>query len=204
MIKDLYDEPNDVKWKAESIMSAKYVCGYCGALVSSEKGMPITEQGDYSTRPQKGNYGVYVCTNCHMPTFLYEDIQVPGSRFGAPVKNVPDNVNSIYEEARSSYAANAYTGVVLLCRTLLMHVGVDFGADTGKSFQYYVTYLKEKGYVSIRSNEWVDEIRKYGNTSTHEIKINTKVEAQTILQFCEMLLKMNYEYPSIVKHEQND
>ena len=40
--------------------------------------------------------------------------------------------------------------------------------------------------------------RQFGNQANHEIRINTKEEAKRIIKFCEMILKLNYEYPSIV------
>lgn len=130
-----------------------------------------------------------------MPTFLYEGIQVPGNRYGNSVNNVPDRIDKVYEEARSCYAANAYTGTVLLCRKLLMHVAVDLGADDNLKFIEYVNYLNDKHFVSVKSHNWVDQIRKYGNEATHKLEVNSQQDAQMILKFCEMLLKMNYEYP---------
>lgn len=77
-----------------------------------------------------------------------------------------------------------------------MHVAVDLGANDDLKFIDYVNYLEDQHFVSVRSHEWVDQIRKYGNEATHEIQVNTKEDAQKIIKFCEMLLKMNYEYPS--------
>lgn len=193
----------DLKWNETNMISRSFTCGYCGAYVSSEKGMPLLEPGSrYNTDYyQQNNIGVYICNNCCMPTFIYKDIQVPGNRYGSPVKGVPEKVNNVYEEARSCYAVNAYTGTVLLCRKLLMHVAVDLGADENLRFIEYINFLNEHHYVSVKSNEWIDQIRKYGNEATHEIEVSSKQDAQLILKFCEMLLKMNYEYPSIVNND---
>lgn len=161
------------------------------ALIKSEPGQISYQSG----------YGIFICTHCHMPTFIYKDIQVPGNRFGSPVKDVPDEVNSVYEEARSSFAAGAYTGVVLLCRKLLMHIATDLGANEGLRFVEYVEYLNDNHYARVRSDQWVDQIRQFGNQANHEIRINTKEEAQRIIKFCEMILKLNYEYPAIASNE---
>lgn len=139
-----------------------------------------------------------------MPTFIYYDIQIPGARFGSSVNSVPKEVNDVYEEARSCYATNAFTGTVLLCRKLLMHVAVDLGAKDNLRFIEYVNYLNDHHYVSIKSDKWIDQIRKYGNEATHEIQVNTQQDAQMILKFCEMLLKMNYEYPAIAETDNED
>lgn len=82
-----------------------------------------------------------------------------------------------------------------------MHVAVDLGADENLRFIEYINFLNEHHYVSVKSNEWIDQIRKYGNEATHEIEVSSKQDAQLILKFCEMLLKMNYEYPSIVNND---
>lgn len=190
-----------LRWDEKGMVNNSYTCGYCGAYVSSEKGMPLLEKG--KVYPNSKN-GVYICTNCHMSSYIYNDIQVPGNRFGASIKDVPELVNKVYEEARSCYAANAFTGAVLLCRKLLMHVAVDLGAKENLRFVEYVNYLNEQHYVSVKSDKWIDQIRKYGNEATHEIQVNSKQDAQMILKFCEMLLKMNYEYPSIIKDQENN
>lgn len=196
MVKDLYKDNVTNSWKNGGTVEASYICGYCGHEVSSNRGMALQKKQNgigYSIKP----YGVYICTHCHMPTFIYKDIQVPGNRYGEPVNNVPEEVSSVYEEARSSFAAGAYTGVVLLCRKLLMHIATDLGADSGLRFIQYVDYLNEHHYAGARSDEWVDQIRQFGNQANHEIRINTKEEAKRNIKFCEMILKLNYEYPSI-------
>lgn len=196
----------DVKWKDDYMLSKNFTCGYCGAYVSSDRGMPLQEltEGYSPNFANCHSIGVYVCPNCYMPTFIYNDIQEPGNRYGSPVKGVPKNVNEVYEEARSCYAANAYTGTVLLCRKLLMHVAVNLGASDNLRFIEYVNYLNEKHFVSVKSHNWIDQIRKYGNEATHELEVNSQQDAQMILKFCEMLLKMNYEYPSIIEESNNN
>lgn len=196
---NLYDE-TEYRWKSEEIMEATYTCGYCGSKITSDEGMYLGEERRsllYNTRPQ----GVFICTNCKMPSFIYGDVQVPGVNFGNSVNNIPDIVNSVYEEARKSFSVGAYTGVILLCRKLLMHVGVDFGADENNNFVYYVNYLKDNHYVTQNSGEWIDSIRKFGNVATHQIVVNTKEDAERMIKFCEMLLKVNYEYPALMRLE---
>lgn len=203
MIKNLYEDNPNNTWGSEQIMECSYVCGYCGHEISSNRGMPLRIRKGVTTYNNKP-YGVYLCTHCHMPTFIYKDIQIPGNRFGSSVKNVPDEVNNVYEEARSSFAAGAYTGVVLLCRKLLMHIATDLGADDGLKFIQYVNYLNENHYAGARSEQWIDQIRQFGNQANHEIIINSKEEAQRIIKFCEMILKLNYEYPSIASDDNNN
>nr|WP_244297964.1 DUF4145 domain-containing protein [Leuconostoc lactis] len=181
-------------------MEATYTCGYCGSKITSDEGMYLGEL-NYGQNQNVFPQGVFICTNCKMPSFIYNDIQVPGVNYGNSVHDIPNNVNSVYEEARKSFSVQSYTGVILLCRKLLMHVGVDLGADENKNFVYYVNYLKDNHYVSQNSGEWIDSIRKFGNVATHQIVVNTKADAEKMIKFCEMLLKMNYEYPALMNKE---
>lgn len=104
----------------------------------------------------------------------------------------------MYDEARNSYSVSAYTGVVLLCRKLLMNIAVELGADSGKRFIEYVDYLDENHYISRNSKIWVDKIRTTGNEATHETVIKSKEDATNLIKFCEMIMKTNFEYPSIL------
>ncbi|MEN2666793.1 DUF4145 domain-containing protein [Listeria aquatica] len=181
-------------------MENSFICGYCNRHTSSIDGLSLkfSNYNDRSGAKQIENYGVYICTHCKMPTFIWEDIQVPGNRFGNPVEGVSDTVNEIYEEARASFSVGAYTAVVLLCRKLLMNLAVDLGADENKSFVYYINYLKDNHYIPVNSSDWVDAIRTQGNEATHETKVKTKDDAEKMIKFSEMLIKMNYEYPSLI------
>lgn len=198
---DLDDYAHD--WNSATIRSASFTCGYCGERVNSEKGMSLGYHDKYGTYKTSQPAGIYICTSCNLPTFIGKDkkgmeIQVPGQNFGNSVQNVEPDVNEIYEEARSAYSVGAYTGVILLCRTLLDHVAVSFGAKENQSFQFYVDYLADHNYVTTNSTKWIDAIRKYGNAATHRLVINTRQQAELIIKFCEMLLKSNFEYPALL------
>lgn len=191
----------DWEWGGSTIMAATYICGYCGAKVTSEKGMSLKYATEEKyTHSNSKPYGVFVCTNCHMPSFIFRDIQVPGSEFGNVVSGAPDNVTEIYNEARKSFSVQSYTAVILLARILLSHVAVSLGANDVSNFAKAVDFLKDNNYIPNTSEEWIDSIRKVGNRTNHELTINTKEEAETIIKFCEMLLKINYEYPNIAKN----
>ncbi|WP_282801146.1 DUF4145 domain-containing protein [Secundilactobacillus kimchicus] len=194
---------NSWEWGSTSIIKASYTCGYCGRYVASNQGMPWKKfTGSFFSNIEP--YGVFVCTNCHMPTFIYRDVQVPGNLFGNPISGVPDNVNAIYEEARQAYSVNAYTGVILLSRILLMHVSVNLGAEDPSNFAQAINYLKDNNYIPTTSEEWVDSIRKIGNRTNHDLTVNTKSEAETIIKFSEMLLRINYEYPDLASKMLSD
>ncbi|QDA74620.1 DUF4145 domain-containing protein [Listeria seeligeri] len=202
MIKDVNEQEPYLGLRGDGIMENSYTCGYCNSHTSSVRGMALIKD-KYSDlksahAQQVAKSGVYICTHCKMPTFIWEDIQVPGNKFGNPVEGVSETVNDIYEEARASFSVGAYTAVVLLCRKLLMNLAVDLKADENKNFAYYVNYLKDNHYIPVNSSDWVDAIRKHGNEATHETKVKTRDDAEKMIKFSEMLIKMNYEYPSLI------
>lgn len=179
-----------MSWHGESdIEPRKFQCGFCGNIVATKKG--FFDQG--------GRYRVYPCPNCEKTTFFDSSgMQVPGVVPGNEVGHLPQQLDSLYKEARICVSAGAYTASVLACRKLLMHIAVQQKAEEGKSFISYVEYLANNGYVPPNGKGWVDHIRKKGNEATHEIVLMKKDDAEELIAFVEMLLKFIYEFPARV------
>lgn len=95
-------------------------------------------------------------------------------------------------------AAGAPTAAVLCCRKLLMHVAVERKAKEGENFVAYVQYLEDNNFIPAGAKSWVDQIRTRGNEANHEIQIKSRPEAEEMIDFVEMLLKVIYDYPSRV------
>ena len=169
-----------------TLASHKFVCGYCNEHVASDKGYA----------DQLGRR-IYICSHCELPNFFsLGGIQVPGIAPGNPVKGLPEDILSLYKEARQCASVSSYTASVMLCRKILMHIAVEKDAEENKSFKDYVDYLKEKHYLPPDSEEWVNHIREKGNEANHEITICTKEDAQNLIRLVEMLTKFIYEYSS--------
>ena len=105
-------------------------------------------------------------------------------------------VERMYSEARACSSVAAYTACVMACRKILMNVAVHQKAPENQTFADYVNYLESKGHIPPNGREWVDQIRKRGNTATHEIRLMSKEDASLILDFTTMLLRFVYELPS--------
>jgi hypothetical protein len=76
-----------------------------------------------------------------------------------------------------------------------MHVAVERGAEHNKPFAYYVDWLADQGIVTGDMKDWVGEIREFGNEANHDIVLMERDEAEALLTFVAMLLKVVYEYP---------
>ena len=194
---------NYARWeRIQQIPSLDYICQHCNTRISSDIGyrlaVPATIYNSSDpSYPDLLKAGIYLCHRCGYPTFLLDGKQIPGSAFGKAFEHVPEEVNNVYNEARNCFGANAFTAVVLLCRKILMHIGVEQGAEQGKSFKCYVDYLSDNNLITATSLSQVDKIRKIGNQANHELIQNTKNEAKDILTFTSMLLATTYEYPAM-------
>lgn len=184
------DEMN--KWAGiHQLNVRRFKCGFCGMVVGSDRGYFNNNLLQM----------IYICPHCKRPTYFEQNGQFPAPLLGSSVSNVPQEVESLYTEARVCTGAGAHTAAVLACRKLLMNIAVNQGAQEGKRFIEYVEYLADKGYVPPNGKIWVDHIRKKGNEATHEIALMNEKDAADLITFVEMLLRFIYEFPSKIKSE---
>lgn len=175
----------------------RFVCGYCGTDTTPSRG--------WNTNSVNGHAGfVLLCSYCNKPSFIEAHnlnvIQTtPSATLGDEIVGLPDDVQVLYNEARKCTSINAYTSAVLACRKILMHVAVEKGAKEGKNFIEYVDFLAQNGYIPPDGKEWVDHIRSKANEANHEITIMGLPEADDLISFTEMLLRLVYEF----KHRLN-
>ncbi len=190
-----------IKYTWDSLGTASearsYTCGHCGNPLASERGY----QG---RRADTGvlNMRIFICHFCTRPTFFDEQDgkQWPGSSYGNPVEHIDDEkILNLYDEARRCTSSSSYTAAVMCCRKLLMHVAVSKGAEENKKFAYYVDYLADNNHIPAGSKDWVKHIKDKGNEANHEIKLMDQTDAEEIISFVEMLLKVIYEFPARMK-----
>ncbi|PTQ69347.1 uncharacterized protein DUF4145 [Nitrosomonas oligotropha] len=175
----------------ETIYSRSYVCGHCSNRVGSNKGY-------YTNNNSPEILSVHVCPHCSLPSVFQGETQYPGVLPGGLVSHLPTDIESLYNEARSAFAAGAFTAAVLACRKLLMNIAVAQGAPAGLAFIAYVQHLSDAGYIPPNGKAWVDHIRKRGNEATHEISLMSDDDAQELILFSEMLLRFIFEFPKRV------
>jgi hypothetical protein len=187
---------HDLQWlHASQIQSADWDCGYCGNRVSSNSGWTASA----ADRDKMPVGFVRICPGCTAPTFFDRGGNVyPAAQPGKSVERLPDEIRMLYEEARRSASATAYTSAVLVCRKILMHIAVEEGAKPGGSFLSYIEDLSDKGFIPPHGKAWVDYVRTRGNEANHEIVIMAKDDALALISFVEMLLRFIYEFPRLV------
>jgi len=177
----------------QNINDIRYTCGYCGTDTSPARGWVSNQDGGL-------NMGyIAICTYCNRPSFIEVNqgriiAITPTSAMGKEVAGLPENINKIYSEARNCTTAGAFTAAVLICRKLLMHIAVDKGASPNLAFIDYVQYLADKGYIPPDGKDWVDHIRAKSNEANHEIVIMLPSDAEDLITFIEMLLRLVYEF----------
>jgi hypothetical protein len=178
------------QWSGISpLPSKRFTCGHCSMMVAQDRGFQ-----------RMGTAGrlIYPCPACDAPTYFEEDKQVPGVAYGNAVDNLPPEVASLYAEARNCLSVSAPTASVLACRKLRMNVAVTLGAPGNRSFQEYVNYLSDEGYVPPNAKGWVNHIRDKGNEATHQIPQMKPSDAEVLITFMEMILKLAFDFPSRV------
>jgi hypothetical protein len=182
------------KWHGLAVLGAtEFVCGYCNREVASNQGF-YAEKTNNDPKPPR----IIICPNCTSPTFFRKPQQIPGVAYGNAVEHLPSDIASLYNEARNCIAVGATTASVLACRKLLMNIAVQKGAKANQTFASYVDYLQDNHYVPAGSKAWVDHIRSKGNEANHEIALMSCDDAEELVSFAEMLLKIIYEFPNKV------
>lgn len=175
-----------------SLTSWAYVCGHCGERQASDRGyfgsVPIPRRGDRQAL-------IYICSHCQRPTYCCETERSPGVMGGESVQHLPDGVAAVYTEARTALAAGAPTAAVILCRTLISHVAVEKGATRGDTFQNHLRYLQDRGHLTSDQMQWIDIVRTTGGESAHDLVIADAAQAEGVLDWVSLLLKLVFEAP---------
>ena len=188
-------ETLDSAWQnLSTIEEFSYTCGYCGMKTGVNVGYQVG----------KKTHRIYICGGCKRPSFFEVDrdygevFQTPAPAYGDDLQNLSQEIEQLYNQARRCIQAGAYTGCILICRKILMHVAVEEGAKPGESFLSYVTYLETNNYITPKAKGWVDYIREKGNQENHEVGLSSLEDATLLIDFTSMLLRNVYDFPARV------
>ncbi len=109
--------------------------------------------------------------------------------------HLPSEIQSVYNEVRDAASVGAYNAAIHLARTLLAHVAVYHGAESGKTFAFYVDFILQEKLVPANAKNWIDTIRKMGNDNVHDLVRYEQKDAERILTFLSQLLVNAFELP---------
>lgn len=170
-----------------------YVCGHCQTKVTGAVAAQFGIAGHEPIRWLQ-------CTSCGNGSVLTAQGSVhPAVLFGPQIEGLPEDVESAYDEARRCMSVGAYTACELMCRKILMHVGVEKDAKEGESFAYYLSYLEDNNFITRHMKVWTNLIKEHGNKSTHRLESPDKTRSESTLMFTAELLRLVYEMTHLAK-----
>jgi hypothetical protein len=160
-----------------------YTCGHCGREVS----------GIVVATYQYGDHVDWLlCPSCGKGS-VHSDGVFPRPVYGVEIDGLPDMVKKAYQEARNCMSVTSYTACELICRSILMHVSVEKGADINQSFEAYVSFLEKNGYITPVMKDWVKLIKEHGNKAAHKLESPDRNRAECTFMFTLELLRLIYE-----------
>ena len=180
-------------------------CGHCNNRIGLDVYFEIyhkTPVGQVVSKPETVFIDYYVgqCPICGKPVILDANTSsvLPPVKSFDVVKELPVDIEKLYNEMRDAYSVQAYTCCVITGRTLLANIAVEQGAQDNKGFVYYVDYLVDNFLPKSTGKSWVDKVRLLGNDSAHHMVIADKDMATTSMKFLEAILKNVYEFPNSI------
>lgn len=188
------------KWQKvakKDVTEKTLACPYCNVTVRTP-----SETRIFDAETGGIKYNIHKCPECFMPITIGIDGKViPQSQFLPfdDIQYLPEKIEKMYCECRKSFANECYYSVIMVARTMIMHVSADLGAASNLKFIEYINYLESEGYISRHSRPWVDKIRRLGNQYIHELDEATEEEAKLAIIFIKHLLINVYELPNMVE-----
>lgn len=140
---------------------------------------------------------IHTCPRCKFPTVFDKEgaWHSPVSAPGRTVSSVPADTEALYEEARRSAGAEAYTAAVMACRVILSHIAVEKGAKPRDTFSNHIDYLQKAHYIPPEGSELAEYVKGLGNDANHKLVIMDREDAEACITFVESLLRLIYELP---------
>lgn len=190
------------EWTWESIKKKETInktitCPYCNVRVQAPSNTRIVDVDSGAIK-----YTIHKCPECFMPVIIGLDGKIIPQSQLLPFEDVrflPSSIEKLYNECRKCYLNECYHSVIMVSRSLLMHVAVDKGDTSGKSFAAYIDYLETNGYIGSQNKAWVDRIRTIGNKYVHQLDEATEEDANKVILFLKQLLGNLYEMPQLAR-----
>lgn len=133
-----------------------------------------------------------MCPQCGRGSVQNDDVILPPPQIFDDIGGLPDDISGLYDEARTSFGVQAYTGCEMLCRKILMNAAVDKEAKKNLKFVQYVDYLNSNYCVTQSLKDMAKAIKDNGNEATHEINPSGQERAEYTLKFTRRILDIMY------------
>ena len=183
--------------KKKEISTKTVTCPYCGVHVQASSSTRIVDTATGAIK-----YQIHKCPECFMPIIIGLNGEIIPQSQLLPYEDVrflPANIEMLYNESRKCFLNECYHSVIMVSRTLLMHIAVDKGAGAGERFVDYINYLESNGYIGSQNKSWVDKIREIGNKYTHQLVMASQEDADKVIIFIKQLLGNLYEMPRLAE-----
>ena len=180
-------ESLEINQSIQSNDSKKFLCWNCEAMVVSFEGF------DY-INCYPDTY-VRVCGFCKAPNIVHDGSSIIAPLYGRNIENLPKEIKTVYQEIRCCIKDKCFAAALMLLRKLIMHIAVDLVEDCKDdlTFQQYVDKLRDGHFITNKSYDLVDFVRKQGNSANHKIETVSEKTVEECFKFMEILLVTNYE-----------
>jgi hypothetical protein len=115
-------------------------------------------------------------------------------------EDVPENVESLYRQARLCFRQQAWDAAGMTLRKALdvSTKGLD-PSLSGKSLAARIDALHKNGSLTSEIRDWAHEIRLDGNEAAHEEDPTTPEQVASLIEFSNAYLRYVYTLPALVK-----
>lgn len=191
--------PNEHQQSQQRGVNPKHLSYTCGGCCQSTNGRVLA---DFKRDMDGATVSLCVCT-CpkEEPAILIERAgqivsQYPEAQEFKTGENWPLELCQLYDEAAKAYAAGAYTAATMVARKVLMASACREGANDGKPFVDYVTYITDTVLTYPKAKDAIDKIRQIGNEANHSVRFVTREDAKRALSIVTYMLNAIYSLPA--------
>ncbi len=158
-------------------------CPHCNAY-STQNWFDVWIQGAGWTQVSGAN--VCICTHCNKRSLWNNELMVYPSTSPAPLPNpdLPDDIKTDYEEARSVMARSPRSACALL-RLCVQKLCKELG-EIGENINADIASLVRKG-LSPTIQMSLDIVRVIGNEAVHPGQVDLRDDPDTAAQLCRLL-----------------
>jgi hypothetical protein len=186
-------------------------CPFCEKTAIATK-LIKTEWIGEDQEPPLEIYSLLECTLCHKPLLLRQfdwghgDPPEEPEQLWPPPRRIissaiPESLRQEIAEARTCFAAKAYTATVVMVRRTLEGVCVDHDVAK-KPLQNALKEMAAQGLLDDRLLSWADELRVLGNQGAHftgspvnrEDAKDALALAEAVLDYLYVLAKQFYDF----------